>query len=824
MSLPSRVRPGRRLLAIALAAGALLAPRPAGTGPAAPADPQDETASPAPLPPAGKQASQPGPQAEPTEPQTAPETPPAAPGPAEGEAPALRVGAARIEQTGPHRYLFSGDVDIRYGDMRLQADEVEYDDSTHQCRAHGNVVLEEAGVRLSGERLELNLETRLATVYEAHGEMEPDLILEAERLEKIGEDRYRIVDATVTSCTQPAPYWSFRVGKGTVQIDQYAHLRNLLFRVGRVPVFYTPYLLWPVKEDRASGLLMPQVGYSQRRGAVVNTAWFWAPARNFDSTLFLDYLERDGVGAGLETRWLPNQDGRLRFTGYRIDERIEDPNSQEREGERYRFRLESDQKLPGGWRLLADLNQVSDFDYYLDFERDLRAATNRSNTSTLELTRSWSYYTFNLRGERRQQLLSEDPVTGEDNILEQRRRPEIELRGRSRRLGNSPIYFSFEASAAALERAEPLKPEVSYGRLDVFPKFRAPFRPAPWIEITPAVSYRETIYTHQRDLSGAGPAIDETLRRGLLRGDLDLIGPRFSRVYDTPEWGFTPRVKSVIEPRLTWTYIPDEKDVEPGAPRVLIFDEVDSQRDDLHQLTYSLTWRWFALRPASSRGETLALPRRVPLPGLAPEPQSPAEAAALARPAPAPSAPARNPIEFLTFSVSQSYGANAPLSVMRDTLGAVVDTSDFSPVTASLRLNPTAHHSVNLNATYNILRRTVERTTLSADLRSGDHILSLTWFLANNPADLADDQSQLRLFAGTALFRRKLTLALETKVDLAASDIQDQRYRIGYNTQCCGFLVEYLDRDFSLSQEREYRFLVNLKGVGTLFDLQQGVR
>jgi hypothetical protein len=119
----------------------------------------------------------------------------------------------------------------------------------------------------------------------------------------------------------------------------------------------------------------------------------------------------------------------------------------------------------------------------------------------------------------------------------------------------------------------------------------------------------------------------------------------------------------------------------------------------------------------------------------------------------------------------------------------------------------------------------VETTTVSTDLRAGDHLLNLTWFVRNNPDGFSTgDQSQVRLFAGTALFRRKLTFATEVNADLAASDVQDQRYRIGYNTQCCGFMVEYLDRDFNLTQEREYRFLLNLRGVGTLFDLQQGVR
>ncbi len=71
---------------------------------------------------------------------------------------------------------------------------------------------------------------------------------------------------------EPDRYWSFRIGRGTVELDGYAHLRNLSFRVGRMPILYTPYLLWPVKKDRASGFLMPQVGYSARRGAVIKCA------------------------------------------------------------------------------------------------------------------------------------------------------------------------------------------------------------------------------------------------------------------------------------------------------------------------------------------------------------------------------------------------------------------------------------------------------------------------------------------------------------------------------------------------------------------------
>ncbi|MCZ6779128.1 MAG: LPS assembly protein LptD [Acidobacteria bacterium] len=754
---------------------------------------------------------------------------------------AVRVGATTIERTAPNRYRFSGDVDIRSGDLRLQADEVEYNGDTQQCIARGNVVLKEGSSFLTGDRIEINLETRLSTIYSAQGELQPGLILEAERLEKIGENRYRIEKATLTSCTQPTPYWSFRIGRGTVELDGYAHLRNLSFRVGRMPILYTPYLLWPVKKDRVSGFLMPQVGYSARRGAVINTAYFWAPARNFDSTFYFDYFQKDGLGAGVETRWLPTQAGRLRFTGYYIDERIDDTITGEPEGDRYRFRLLTEQSFDHGWKLLADLNEVSDIDYYLDFERDPRIATTSTTSSRLDLSRAWSYYSLNIRGESIEQSLS----AGE--ILTQERRPEIELRGRSRQLGSSPFFLAFQTSAATLDR------DFSYERYDVFPEIRVPLRIAPWLKVTPEVSLRETYYTKQRDPSVSGTAIDDSLRRSLFRGGLEIIGPSFTRVWDTPGWGFSPRLKNVLEPRITYSYViadihgTAEEDVAILPPAntpfddtlfVPRFDEVDVASGDINQVRYSLSSRWFALRSRAPVSSGLALPRRIPLPGLAPEPHTAEDVAALI---PEPESDQEEvgvtgtAVEFATVTLSQIFNFNpSPLS-RRFELREEVDSSSFSPVNLSIRVNPTAWHSMNVTARYNILRHTVEQTTISADLRSHPHILSLNWVLNNvsknaqwDPNDPtsepAKNRSQMSLLAGTSMFRQKLALAAELNWDIAASHIQNQRYRIGYNTQCCGFLLEYQNRDFVNSEEREIRFLINLKGVGKLFDMQQGMR
>ena len=86
------------------------------------------------------------------------------------------------------------------------------------------------------------------------------------------------------------------------------------------------------------------------------------------------------------------------------------------------------------------------------------------------------------------------------------------------------------------------------------------------------------------------------------------------------------------------------------------------------------------------------------------------------------------------------------------------------------------------------------------------------------------DRNQIGLNGETNLFNKRLLLGAQLNYELG--DIQpgqprlrDQRYKLGYNTQCCGFQVEYLTRNYTTTQSREFRFLINLRGVGNVIDL-----
>ncbi len=791
----------------------------------------------------------------------------------------LTAGAGSV--FGKDELLLKGYVDIRYGDLRLQADNVRYVPATKDAFAEGNVILDSGPTRLTAERVEYNLGTETGAFYGARGYAEPSFYFEAAEVRKIDQERYVIVDATFTTCTQPVPYWSFKVARGTIHIDNYAYLHQVSFKAEHVPIFYSPYLVWPIKEDRATGLLFPEFGYSHTRGFVFSNALYWAIRRNMDATFFLDYYAKAGLGEGLEYRYVPNAGGKGQFTGAYIHDQVVDRN-------RYSFNLNHRQDLPSDFRLVASLNALSDFDYPLDFQRDFRASTSPVILSFVYLSRNWSNYNFNVRAERRKQLFNvteqifpvppltsstfvtvEEPLT---NMIE----PSVEGRGSRQRLGHSPVYFAFETSLDNFQKATTLF-STNYQRFDLFPTFSSPIKMAPWLDINPSVGLRGTYYSKKlggivtEDANANGVAdpgedngldgipgtgdegegngildrrqevLEDNFFRKIVQGSMEVIGPKFSRVFLTPDNHFSPAFKHTFEPRIFYLY---QSKVD-SPEEIIRFDEKDVLSGNLNTVTYSLTTRLFAKRPGATPGSPMAAGTQMFAPSSHPPPSVSAEGHDLPAPAahPGEQKPDLSTVEIASFSVAQSYSFLGALSSRTQPIdaggvtvqgscvvaeggpleGAGCQTSHFSGVDATARFNPTLFTSLDAKANYDILGQEIRSGNITAHYRNPQWgFLDFSWYF-QKPADTFNvKSSQLTLQAQTAVMNRRLLLGFQGHYDLVIGELQDQRYTFGYNTQCCGFTFELLDRNYVGVSQQEFRVMVNLKGIGNVLDLNSG--
>ncbi len=168
----------------------------------------------------------------------------------------------------PDDAVFSGNVDINQGNSRLQADEVQLHQKQPEGAAEpvrtvdalGNVHYDDNQVILKGPKAWSNLNTKDTNVWEGDYQMVGRQGRgKADLMKQRGENRYTILEnGTFTSCLPGSDTWSV-VGSEVIhdREEQVAEIWNARFKLGPVPVFYSPYLQLPVGDKRRSGFLIP---------------------------------------------------------------------------------------------------------------------------------------------------------------------------------------------------------------------------------------------------------------------------------------------------------------------------------------------------------------------------------------------------------------------------------------------------------------------------------------------------------------------------------------------------------------------------------------
>lgn len=768
------------------------------------------------------------------------------PGPAETPAADLPTGInvefSQLRQTEDGDYLFGGPVVLTWRSSRIQADGLALRDKRF-VEAKGNVLIVWGENRVFGSRLTYDLELERGTIEDAIGQVQNDYMFWAKSAEKIGDDLVHLKKATVTTCNQPTPYWSFAVSSARIHVDHYARMWNARLRARKLPLIYLPYLIWPVKRDRAAGLLMPEFHTTEDRGNAVTEELFIPLGRSADMTLLGRYYTKAGFGGGGELRFVPNAQGSGYLNGFYIRDKVAGAS-------RYRAEYRQTQKFRNGFRMVADINLVSDFNYFSDFERELNLVSSPTILTRVEFSRNGPWTSMNVRELRREQLFSDQ------SSLVQSTLPEVEWRGRSRKLGKSPFYLSYEASLASIQQHENPAPcleppctstaaplDVDYARGDVYPTITVPLSPAPWMDITPRVNYRATYYTQKRVASdrvkGEAPIEDESITRQLWGAGIDFVGPKIYRIYERPKSQFSPKFKHTIEPRLSYGVGSDFD----RSDELILYDDVDRFSGGGNQASYGIVQRLFAARPRARPGDEDELESGSTDAGRSPDGATTDGAAEPAAPRAAGAGKEDAPLETVevaTFEIrqSRSFERDDISRADLDRDGVIDTTSPYSSVDIIGRFNPSPSTSLDLRSSFDILYKDFNGATLSGSLRGKLARLRFSLVHRNPLAPVqategskvpyfrdADNDTQVRLTAGLSLFRGKLQIDVDGSYDAdpipGQRHVPDRRWRIQYHTQCCTFLLERLNRNFSsLTDRQDFYFRIDLKGVGKLVDFK----
>jgi LPS-assembly protein len=148
-----------------------------------------------------------------------------------------------------------GNVIVRGEGLTVHADRIRYESEESMVYLSGNVnVREDTGNQFASDSLELNVDSLLGGAVKGEILLEPTgYRITGDEIRRVGPDTYEVDRAMFTSCPGDCPEWSVTSSKINVKEDGYLTARNAAFRLLNIPVFYTPYLLYPAKVTRQTG-------------------------------------------------------------------------------------------------------------------------------------------------------------------------------------------------------------------------------------------------------------------------------------------------------------------------------------------------------------------------------------------------------------------------------------------------------------------------------------------------------------------------------------------------------------------------------------------
>jgi lipopolysaccharide assembly outer membrane protein LptD (OstA) len=275
------------------------------------------------------------------------------------------------------------------GQTILTADWVVYSRGGSRGVASGNVVFSDGVDTVYSNFVEFNLSTLQGVLFLAEFDDTVNRFrLQGDEIVKTGDQTYTFERGMFTTCRCPdegEDPWQIRAESANLELDGYAVARNTTINILGVPILWLPWMAYPLKSERESGFLFPEVAYRGRNGIAVGLPYFWAAAENLNVTVTPQWLEKRGFKGDLEVEYLLGEHSEGTIYGSYIHDDAIDEDSLDDPFDADRWAVHGAQSLhlPQGWQVQSEFKVVSDNRYPSDFRELSRFRRDRYLTSTV---------------------------------------------------------------------------------------------------------------------------------------------------------------------------------------------------------------------------------------------------------------------------------------------------------------------------------------------------------------------------------------------------------------------------------------------------------
>ncbi|OFZ67630.1 MAG: organic solvent tolerance protein [Betaproteobacteria bacterium RBG_16_56_24] len=494
------------------------------------------------------------------------------------DAPAV-VEADRLSGRKDSQIEAEGNAILRKGGQSIRADRLLYSQDTQDLDAQGSVVLEQDGSTMSGPHLRFNLDTGAGVMEQPEFYLKENDARGSADVMHI-EDRlhYTLEKATYTTCPAGNNDWLLNMEGLEIDRDRQigtAHHTRAQFM--GVPILYTPWMDFPLNNQRKSGFLAPVFGGTVKGGSEFTLPYYWNIAANRDATIAPRFMLKRGLMLNNEFRYMG--------AGYAGEVQADAlPHDALVNRSRERVSLKHHQALTGGLSGYIDFNRVSDDDYFRDLAGSINATSQVNLMREGVLSYQTGLWTTAARAQHFQTL--QDPSA--PIVAPYARLPQVTVGTQQVRSGANLTfageYVDFSHPTLLSGRRMVLNPGVSYPLLN-----------DPAVFVTPRIGLHSTYYALEANNPGGLQNASRTLP--ILSVDSGVAFEREGNLFGADYVNtLEPRAFYVFVPYRDQSLLPNFDSAQADFSFTQMFTEnrfFGSDRiGDADQVTLAATTRW----------------------------------------------------------------------------------------------------------------------------------------------------------------------------------------------------------------------------------------
>lgn len=420
----------------------------------------------------------------------------------------------------------SGNVIIQQDKKYIQADQATYNNRSGNVTAFGHVLLTTKSMKLKSSEINYQINQEKGEIKNAEytlsngqGHGSSKLLIQN------GTVKTQLSDATFSTC--PPRHRSWHIASSDIKLDhnkQVGSARNVTFKVGDTPLFYSPYVSFPLNNQRQSGFLAPSFGVSERSGSIFSTPYYLNLAPNFDATITTNYLTKRGIKLDTEFRYLTSRDSGIINVEYLPSDNVSNHEN------RSLVSIDHKTEISKSTTFSINAADISDSHYFEDFGNSLFSSSIAALERRIDITRLEKDWFFNAS--------LQDYKVLDSNNAPYSRLPELHFQHTPKRKVGDTQYF-LETELVKFQ-----KDNATTGlRFDINTITSKHFGDASWY-VEPSLQLRHTVYSldnHTTDSTNP--------TRTLPTASID-TGLFFERGLKNS------RKIQTLEPRLLYTYTP----------------------------------------------------------------------------------------------------------------------------------------------------------------------------------------------------------------------------------------------------------------------------